>query len=157
MQIFKQEGIRGFYRGLSASYLGVAESALHLVLYERIKEISQSSVDIPQKVSDCELPSQHTPWYRILSYLGIGGSAGIAKLIAGVIAYPHEVIRTRLRQAPLPSGELKYTSLVQCTRTIWKEEGVLAFYGGITPHMLRAVPSATITLGVYEAVLHYLR
>ncbi|THW94731.1 carrier protein Rim2p/Mrs12p [Aureobasidium pullulans] len=91
MQIFKQEGIRGFYRGLSASYLGVAESAFHLVLYERIKEISQSSVDIPQKVSDCELPSQHTPWYRILSYLGIGGSAGIAKLIAGAIAYPHEV------------------------------------------------------------------
>lgn len=96
MQIFKQEGIRGFYRGLSASYLGVAESALHLVLYERIKEISQSSVDIPQKVSDCELPSQHTPWYRILSYLGIGGSAGIAKLIAGAIAYPHEVSNAQL-------------------------------------------------------------
>jgi solute carrier family 25 protein 33/36 len=176
MQIFKQEGIRGFYRGLSASYLGVAESALHLVLYERIKEISQSSVDIPQKVSDCKLPSHHTPWPRILSYLGIGGSAGIAKLIAGVIAYPHEVserttclhntpidrtmlqvIRTRLRQAPLPNGQLKYTSLIQCSRTIWKEEGVLAFYGGITPHMLRAVPSAAMTLGVYEAVLHYLR
>ncbi|THW12525.1 carrier protein Rim2p/Mrs12p [Aureobasidium pullulans] len=94
MQIFKQEGIRGFYRGLSASYLGVAESALHLVLYERIKEISQSSVDIPQEVIDCELPSQHTPWHRILSYLKIGGSAGIAKLIAGVIAYPHEVSYT---------------------------------------------------------------
>ncbi|TIA19340.1 carrier protein Rim2p/Mrs12p [Aureobasidium pullulans] len=157
MQIFKQEGIRGFYRGLSASYLGVAESALHLVLYERIKEISQSSVDIPREAINCELPSQHTPWHRIPSYLGIGGSAGIAKLIAGVIAYPHEVIRTRLRQAPLPNGELKYTSLIQCTRTIWKEEGILAFYGGITPHMLRAVPSATITFGVYEAVLHYLR
>ncbi|THY56108.1 carrier protein Rim2p/Mrs12p [Aureobasidium pullulans] len=163
MQIFKQEGIRGFYRGLSASYLGVAESALHLVLYERIKEISQSSVDIPPEVVDCELPSQRTPWPRILSYLGIGGSAGIAKLIAGVIAYPHEVsnaqlvIRTRLRQAPLPNGELKYTSLIQCIRTIWKEEGVLAFYGGITPHVLRAVPSAAMTLGVYEAVLLYLR
>ena len=96
MQIFKQEGIRGFYRGLSASYLGVAESALHLVLYERIKEISQSSVDIPQKVSDCKLPSQHTPWHRVLSYLGIGGSAGIAKLIAGAIAYPHEVSNAQL-------------------------------------------------------------
>lgn len=96
MQIFKQEGIRGFYRGLSASYLGVAESALHLVLYERIKEISQSSVDIPQKVSDCKLPSQHTPWHRVLSYLGIGGSASIAKLIAGVITYPHEVSNAQL-------------------------------------------------------------
>ena len=68
-----------------------------------------------------------------------------------------QVLRTRLRQAPLPSGELKYTSLTQCVRVVWLEEGVRAFYGGITPHMLRAVPSAAITLSVYEAVLYYLR
>ena len=68
-----------------------------------------------------------------------------------------QVLRTRLRQAPLPSGELKYTSLSQCIRTVWREEGFRAFYGGITPHMLRAVPSAAITLSVYEVVLRYLR
>lgn len=67
------------------------------------------------------------------------------------------MVRTRLRQAPINGGRLKYTSLTQCIRTIWKEEGVLAFYGGITPHMLRAVPSAAITLGVYEAVLQRLQ
>lgn len=91
MQIFKQEGIRGFYRGLSASYLGVAESALHLVLYERLKEISQSSTTVSQKVTDRQRVSQRNHWDIILSHIGVGGSAGIAKLIAGVIAYPHEV------------------------------------------------------------------
>ncbi len=33
-QVVRQEGIRGLYRGLSASYLGTVETALHLVLYE---------------------------------------------------------------------------------------------------------------------------
>ncbi|KAI4833708.1 carrier protein Rim2p/Mrs12p [Aureobasidium sp. EXF-8845] len=157
MQIFRQEGIRGFYRGLSASYLGVAESALHLVLYERFKEMSQGSIAMPQEVLDRNRMSQRKRWDIILSYIGVGGSAGIAKLIAGVIAYPHEVLRTRLRQAPLSNGELKYTSLSQCIRVVWREEGFRAFYGGITPHMLCAVPSAAITLSVYEVVLRYLR
>jgi len=50
-------------------------------------------------------------------------------------------------------GQQKYTGVVQCFRLIWKEEGLLAMYGGFTPHILRSVPSAAITLGVYEFVL----
>ncbi|THZ73043.1 hypothetical protein D6C84_09800 [Aureobasidium pullulans] len=56
MQIFKQEGIRGFYRGLSASCLGVAESALHLVLYERIKEIEpRPNTGRGSRIISCQL------------------------------------------------------------------------------------------------------
>jgi len=91
MHIFKQEGTRGFYRGLSASYLGVAESALHLVLYERLKEVSQRSTAVSREVLDRQRSSLRKPWDIILSYVGVSGSAAIAKLIAGVIAYPHEV------------------------------------------------------------------
>src|SRR5690606_22102582 len=36
MQILRQEGIAGLYRGLTASYLGVAESTMQWVLYERM-------------------------------------------------------------------------------------------------------------------------
>lgn len=91
MHILKQEGIRGFYRGLSASYLGVTESALHLVLFERFKRIFQSNIAVPQEVLGQQRPSKRNHWNIILSYAGIGSSAAIAKLIAGVIAYPHEV------------------------------------------------------------------
>lgn len=34
MDIIKKEGIRGLYRGLSASYLGVSEGVIQWVLYE---------------------------------------------------------------------------------------------------------------------------
>jgi solute carrier family 25 protein 33/36 len=52
-------------------------------------------------------------------------------------------------------GKAKYTGLVQCFRTIAKEEGMAGLYGGLAPHMLRSLPSAVITLGVYEFVLRF--
>lgn len=34
VSIIKQEGLRGLYRGMSASYLGVSEGVIQWVLYE---------------------------------------------------------------------------------------------------------------------------
>lgn len=61
--------------------------------------------------------------------------------------------RTRLRQAPLADGRLKYTGLAQCFKLVWKEEGLIGLYGGLTPHLLRTVPSAAIMFGIYEVIL----
>lgn len=35
--IWRDEGGRGFYKGMSASYWGCSEGCLYFVLYERIK------------------------------------------------------------------------------------------------------------------------
>lgn len=67
-----------------------------------------------------------------------------------------QVARTRLREAPTENGNPKYAGLVHCFRTIWKEEGMVALYGGLTPHLLRTVPSAAIMFGMYEAILRVL-
>lgn len=67
-----------------------------------------------------------------------------------------KVVRTRLRQAPMQSGQLKYTGIVQCVRLVFKEEGMVALYGGLVPHMLRVVPSAAIMFGSYEFILKLL-
>ena len=56
----------------------------------------------------------------------------------------------------MQGGHIKYTGLAQCFRLIWKEEGMVALYGGLVPHMLRVVPSAAIMFGTYETVLHLL-
>jgi solute carrier family 25 protein 33/36 len=42
-QIAREEGIRGFYKGLSASYLGVTEGTIQWVLYERLKRLTAST------------------------------------------------------------------------------------------------------------------
>ncbi|KAJ5547091.1 Mitochondrial carrier protein RIM2 [Penicillium frequentans] len=147
-QVLRQEGIRGLYKGLSASYLGSVETALHLVLYERLKTMMAQSLGSPDG-KDTAAQKEITSW------ISTTGAAGSAKFAAALIAYPHEVIRTRLRQAPLENGVPKYTGLVQCFGLIAKEEGMAGLYGGLMPHMVRSIPSAIITLGVYEFVLRF--
>ena len=142
-QTVQAEGIRGLYKGLSASYLGVSESTLQWVLYEQMKlHLSNRKNKLNASGRD------RTFWDRTVEWNGRIAAAGSAKLIAAVITYPHEVVRTRLRQAPSQNGHLKYTGLVQCFTTIFKEEGTVALYGGLTPHLLRVVPSAAIMFGM---------
>ncbi|OCK83148.1 mitochondrial carrier [Lepidopterella palustris CBS 459.81] len=151
LQTVRNEGFRGLYRGLSASYLGVTESTLQWVLYEQMKLwLAQRE----ERVLRSGLPP--TFWDQTVAWTGKLGAAGSAKFVAALITYPHEVVRTRLRQAPMQNGHLKYTSLVQCFSLIWKEEGMAAMYGGLVPHMLRVVPSAAIMFGTYETVLKLL-
>jgi solute carrier family 25 protein 33/36 len=142
-QTVRAEGIRGLYRGLSASYLGVSESTLQWVLYEQMKTYLRRRDE--KLVLSGREPNL---WDQTVAWTGKVGAAGSAKLFAAVITYPHEVVRTRLRQAPLENGHLKYTGLVQCFKTIFREEGMVALYGGLTPHLLRVVPSAAIMFGM---------
>ncbi len=74
-KILREEGVRGFYKGLSASYLGVTEGTIQWVLYERLKRLTAGT------------QGKGGP----LEWLGTIGSAGAAKCVASLITYPHEV------------------------------------------------------------------
>lgn len=74
-QIAREEGIRGFYKGLSASYLGVTESTIQWVLYERLKLLTASTQGAG----------------GLQEWAGMLTSAGTAKCVASLITYPHEV------------------------------------------------------------------
>lgn len=153
-QTVRHEGIKGLYRGLTASYLGVTESTMQWVLYERMK----------WSLAQREERRLATPGYvrtvvdDLEEWGGKFTAAAAAKLFAAVITYPHEVVRTRLRQAPTivtDTGKVtvKYTGLIQCFKSVAKEEGMAGLYGGMTPHLLRVVPSAAIMFGMYEVLL----
>lgn len=153
-QTVRHEGIRGLYRGLSASYLGVTESTLQWVLYERMK------LSLARREARRLANPKHQPSFidQAEEFGGKFTAAAVAKFFAAVVTYPHEVVRTRLRQAPTMSvdgrrPQMKYTGLIQCFTTVWKEEGMVGLYGGMTPHLLRVVPSAAIMFGVYEVTL----
>ncbi|KAK8151747.1 mitochondrial carrier domain-containing protein [Phyllosticta citrichinensis] len=151
MQTLRLEGIRGLYKGLSASYLGVTESTLQWMLYEQMK------MGLANRQERIDASGQEpTLSDKVISWTGGLGAAGTAKFIATILTYPHEVVRTRLRLAPEANGLPKYTGLVQCFRLIAKEEGFAGLYGGLTPHLLRTVPSAAIMFGTYETVLKLL-
>ncbi|KAJ7623591.1 mitochondrial carrier protein RIM2 [Roridomyces roridus] len=133
--IMKENGIRGFYKGLSASYLGVSEGVIQWVLYERLKKLTEGKGGV-------------------LEFVGMLGSAGAAKGVASLITYPHEVIRTRLRQ-PHVNGVVKYSGLVQTLQLVIKEEGARRLYGGLSAHLMRVVPNAAVMYSIYEGILRW--
>ncbi|KAJ2628060.1 Pyrimidine nucleotide transporter, mitochondrial [Coemansia sp. RSA 1287] len=144
--IVEKEGLRGLYKGTSAAYLGASESAIQWMIYEQLKRVVRRRSDASGQGSGAKTV---TNWFEYF------GAAAAAKLMASVVTYPHEVLRTRLRQPPDANGMVKYRGLVNSAKIIFAEEGMRGFYGGLTPHLLRTVPNASIMFLAYELVVHY--
>lgn len=85
-QVFRNEGPRGFFKGLSASYLGVTESTLQWVLYEELK--SRLRVREQHIVASGR---EKNWWDHTVSWTGNAMGAGAAKGLAAILTYPHEV------------------------------------------------------------------
>ena len=81
----RHEGVRGFYKGLSASYLGVTEGTIQWVLYERLKKLNAGTQGRG----------------GVQEWAGMLGSAGMAKFVASLITYPHEASFDILHCIPL--------------------------------------------------------
>lgn len=151
--ILKTEGFLSLYKGLSASYLGGVESTIQWVLYEQMKLfLNKKSLEKHGLAGESKTTKDY-----VLEWCARSGAAGAAKFIASLATYPHEVVRTRLRQAPLgETGKPKYTGLIQCFKLVLKEEGLISMYGGLTPHLLRTVPNSIIMFGTWELVVRVL-
>ena len=113
--IFREEGVAGFYKGLSASYWGCAEGCVQFMIYEQIK----SNILAKQNLAREEAGLHPTDKLPKLVYFF---SAAIAKGTASIMTYPHEVARTRLREQAR-NGVFKYSGMWQTIGVIAKEEG----------------------------------
>ncbi|KAI5637565.1 mitochondrial carrier protein domain-containing protein [Phthorimaea operculella] len=79
-RIYSKSGIKGFYKGITASYMGISETVVHFVLYEGVKArlMAARSVD--------GVPSDHRSPRDFLEFMGAGA---FSKTVASCIAYPH--------------------------------------------------------------------
>jgi solute carrier family 25, member 33/36 len=80
-----KEGIRGLYTGLSASLLGISESATQWMLYEEARKrlrLRQNAIK--------EGLRERTWSDNILGPFGDSVAAGGAKFLAAIFTYPHE-------------------------------------------------------------------
>ena len=86
---------------------------------------------------------------KLVHFLQIAGA--ISKTCASVIAYPHEVARTRLRQ----EGS-KYTGFMQTISLVYKEEGYSGLYRGLGTQLVRQIPNTAIMMTTYEGIVFML-
>lgn len=139
-RIYATKGLTGFYKGITASYFGISETVIHFVIYEALKK----------KLNELRhaRPSDDKTSRDFLEFMAAGATS---KTIASVVAYPHEVARTRLRE----EGN-KYRSFWQTIFTVWKEEGKAGLYRGLGTQLVRQIPNTAIMMATYEAVVYVL-
>lgn len=133
-QIARREGLRGFYRGLVPSMIGVSHGALQFTAYEKLKIYRADSQGVA------------------LSHLGaldVLILSGVSKVFAGTVTYPYQVVRSRLQSY---DAARQYQTGRGVVQQLWLYEGIGGFYKGLGPHLLRVLPSTWVTFVVYETV-----
>lgn len=142
--IMKEEGVGGFYRGIFASYWGCLEGAAQFIIYEQLKSrliIKQNE----ERAAEGLAPTDKLPKLKYFC------SAALAKGVAAIATYPHEVARTRLREQAR-SGVFKYKGMWQTIGVVAKEEGRSGLYAGMGVHLTKVVPNSAIMFLTYELV-----
>eukprot|EP00794_Sanderia_malayensis_P007164 gene7164-7971_t len=143
-RLYRTEGLKGFYRGLLISYVGIAETSIHFVLYEHLKMKLRPCDDQDDETGKC-----------LGDFAQFIVAASASKIVSCTAMYPHEVVRTRLRQ-PAVNGIKKYHSIVQTLRLVAAEEGIRGLYGGLGTQIARQIPNSATMFVMYEFVVSFL-
>jgi len=85
--IFREEGVKGFYKGIQASYWGCTEGAVQFLLYEQFKTRLL-------KKENNRRAAHGLPPTKELSHMTYFWSAAAAKMCASIFTYPHEGTRS---------------------------------------------------------------
>jgi solute carrier family 25 folate transporter 32 len=134
LTLYQEGGILIFWRGLTASMLGLTHVGLQFPVYEWLKQQARS-----QRLDGTETP------------LDLLISSGLAKMCASLLTYPHEVLRSRMMDARHAQEASFYNTMVR----IYQHEGLAGFYTGLPISLLRVVPNCCVTFLTYELMLRW--
>lgn len=137
VSIFRTEGLKGLYKGLTPSLLGTTHVAIQFPLYEFLKRYL----------------SRHDG----MDTRAVLISSVISKTMASIISYPHELIRTRLQNQSEPSNQstARYRGLLHAIVRIYKEESISGFYRGLPTNLAKVVPASAVTFFTFEVMITY--
>jgi hypothetical protein len=133
--MYQKEGVRSFFRGLSASMFMSFYGVIQMTVYEKLSQYA----GIPEKP-----PSGNVTPYIATFFVG-----GTSRCVASLTFYPIVLMRTRMqkkqltaeeaekfrRQRNIKAGNIEnkevfYTDLKNTIKNTWKNEGVRGFYKG---------------------------
>lgn len=167
--VVKEEGLTALYRGVSLTALRQGTNqAVNFTSYSYLKSYLQQRLHAEQEkgeereereemeekkedegpFSSSSSSSSELPSYQTMLIGLISGAMG------PLSNAPIDTIKTRLQKAPrVAAADGEATAIgriVTIARDMFKQEGVHAFYKGITPRIMRVAPGQAVTFTVYE-------
>lgn len=79
--------------------------------------------------------------------------AMFAKLTAVTIAYPYNVVMNHLRTVNKYTGKHDYIHVLPTMRHIYLTDGLIGFYKGLAPQLLRSVISKAAQIYSFELLM----
>ncbi|XP_076235259.1 ADP/ATP translocase 2 [Calliopsis andreniformis] len=140
-KIYKSDGFRGFYQGMSLSCVGVF---LYRSTYFGIYTVGKRAY-LNGNWSDSAFQIEKAPFFVSLMF------AQLASIVATFIAYP---LDTMSRQKMLWSGRgsKNYVPIRQVVSTIRRKDGLLGFYKGVFTNLLTTL-CGSLLLVSYDLLL----
>ncbi|EDV99017.1 GH13279 [Drosophila grimshawi] len=133
VKTFRAEGLRGFYRGISAPLVGVAPIyAVDFAVYAAGKRLFQT---------DEQLKLNYTQIF--MAGLGSG-------ICSALVAVPTDRIKLLLQTQPL-TGPPMYSGMMDTAIKLYRQGGMRSLFKGTCACMLRESPSGVYFV-VYEAL-----
>ena len=137
-QILKTEGIMGFYPSIVPAVMRHwCYTTMRIALYERLRSADDNMAK------------------KALAGLTAGG-------VAQALANPTDLLKVRMQVASLNavkgggSARNPFTGVATLAKTMYREGGLLAFYGGWRPNVLRAMTVNMGELASYDIGKRYL-
>ncbi|KAL6080591.1 Mitochondrial carrier [Balamuthia mandrillaris] len=139
LQVWKEEGLRGLYKGLTASVLREAS-------YSTIRRMG--GYDVMKELLGAHDPKTVPLWKKIAA----GGTSGA---VGAAIANPTDLVKVRF-QAEGANTKPRYRNVFQAFVHIWRhEQGLKGLYKGVGPTTKRAALLTAAQLASYDHSKHF--
>lgn len=133
-RIYRNEGLKAFWKGNGISCLRlVPYSAIQMAAFHNLIAV----------LEDAHMPSN----LSAKSWMVAGSGS---TLIAALLVYPADMLKTRLIIQNVNPSSSNYCGIMHGFRKIWKTEGFMALYKGLFPTFLGVIPFAGGSFLAYE-------
>lgn len=142
MDLFKDGGIKVFYRGLLVGIGGMFPyAALDLGTFTTVKKwyMNQEAEKLNCPIDEIQLPN-----HLVLTLGAASGTFG------ATLVYPVNLLRTRLQAQGTFAHPYTYDGFFDVARQTIKREGVQGLFKGLVPNLAKVIPAVSISYLMYE-------
>lgn len=158
-KIYLNEGIKGYYRGLGATFIVSAlASSMWWTAYENFKLLLYRPSVLPYLVWSKSSDERTADVHRLPQLL----AGFIAGTITSAGVNPFDVVKTRIQTQNIhtlgaTTSTVIYKNMFHGLQCLWREEGVQGLMRGILPKLMSRGPLSAMSALIFELVLYYSR